>query len=294
MTRAAPSLDVYQAVTDRIVAALESAGEASLPWHRPGLDSLLPKNASTGNGYRGINVVSLWAEAQLAGYTRNLWASYRQWQELGAQVKKGAKSSIVIFYKEFEVEPETANPDDDGKRRVAKASRVFNASQVEGFELPPMPENLGPIARNARADEVVAATGADIRHGGEAAYYRPSADYIQMPEEGLFMDNAHRCRSEAYYSVLFHELGHWSGAERRLNRKLGNKFGSPDYALEELIAELTSAFLCAELRFSPQPRPDHAQYIANWLKALKSDKRAVFTASARAAEAADFLVKPSS
>ena len=103
-----------------------------------------------------------------------------------------------------------------------------------------------------------------------------------MPEEGLFVEGTHQCRSEAYYSVLFHELGHWSRAEARLNRQLGYSFGSPEYALEELVAELTSAFLCAELQFSPQPRPDHAHYIANWLKALKSDKRAVFTAAARA------------
>ena len=177
---------------------------------------------------------------------------------------------------------------------MAKASRVFNVSQVEGFDLPSLPESLGRIERNARADAMVAATGADIRHGGEAAYYRPIADYVQMPAEDLFVDGEHRCRSEAYYSVLFHELGHWSGAEPRLNRQLGNRFGSPEYALEELIAELTSAFLCAELQFSPQPRPDHAHYIANWLKALKSDKRAVFTAAARAAEAAAFIqAKPS-
>ena len=293
MTRAAQSLDVYQAVTDRIVAALESAPDnVTMPWHRPGLDSLLPKNAATHNGYRGINVVSLWAEAQLSGFTHNLWATYKQWQEIGAQVQKGAKSSIVIFYKEFEVEPEA--DDDNGKRRVAKASRVFNVSQVEDYELPSPPDNLGPIERNARADAMIAATGADIRHGGQAAYYRLAGDYIQMPDEGLFVDGAHRCRSESYYSVLLHEVGHWCGAENRLNRQLGNRFGSPEYALEELIAELTSAFLCAELQFSPQPRPDHACYIANWLKALKSDKRAIFTAAARAAEAAAFIqAKPS-
>lgn len=287
--RNAAAFDVHKAVTDEIVRALEAGvGQSRLPWARTGTPSVRPRNAVTKQGYRGINILSLWLSAEKHGFTHGLWASYRQWLDAGAQVRKGEKGTLVVFYKEFSVDPNPDVADDDGSRRVARASWVFNASQVDGFTLPAIPD-LPPIEREAKAEAFIAATGADIRHGGDMAYYRPSTDHIQMPDERLFVGSKLSTRTEDYYSVLAHELTHWSGAETRLNRLLNDRFGDASYAMEELVAELGAAFLCADLGISHTPRPDHAAYIANWLQVLKSDKKAVFTAAAKASEAVQYL-----
>lgn len=280
-------LDVHQAVTSAIVAAIEAgAGEARLPWHRPGTSSILPRNAATGNTYNGVNVVALWATCEARQYDASLWGTYRQWQSLDAQVRKGEKAALVVFYKQLEVEPES--DDDDGKRSFARASWVFNVAQVDGYTADaPLPD-LPPLERDARAEAFVAATGATIKIGGDAAYYRPATDHIQMPAEYLFGAEG-ELRTQDWYSVLTHELGHWSGAETRLNRQFGKRFGDDAYAMEELVAELTSAFLCAELGITVQPRPDHAHYIGHWLRVMRADSRAVFTAAAKASEAAKYL-----
>lgn len=146
----------------------------------------MPVNVLTKNGYTSINIVSLWVAAQLKGFSSPVWATYKQWSELGAQVRAGVKSSPVIFNKEFDAEPDPDVADDDGKPRVARASRVFNAAQVEGYALNPVPEPLGPVARIAGADAFVRGTGARIEHGGDRAFYRPSTDRIQMPPEEMF------------------------------------------------------------------------------------------------------------
>jgi antirestriction protein ArdC len=283
-----PQLDVHQAITDNIVAAIEAgAGDPTMPWHRSGMASLLPKNAATGNAYQGINIVSLWVAADLRNYSHSLWASYAQWQSLGAQVRGGEKSSLVIFYKQFDVEPDPEDEGDDGTRRVARASRVFNVAQVDNFAVETLPD-VPPLERHARADAFIAATKADIRHGGEQAYYKPSGDFIQMPDEWRFR-NA-ETRTEDYYAVLLHELaGHWTGPAQRCDRQLGKRFGDDAYCVEELVAELASAFTCAELGISPKPRQDHAPYIAHWLRVLKANNRAIFAAAARASEAVRYL-----
>jgi len=285
----AKSFDLYAHVTDSIVAAIEAGtAECCLPWQRTGIGNLLPINAATGAAYNGINILSLWATAMRQDYARGLWATYRQWSALGAQVRKGARGACVIFYKEYEAEPDPDNDADDGKRRLARASWVFNAEQVEGYELPEMPDRP-PIERIAMAEVLIEKNGADIRHGGDQACYVPSADYIQMPNERLFAAEDEAQRTEDYYAVLFHELTHWSGASHRLNRDMHKRFGDRTYAMEELVAELGAAFLCGELGITPVPRPDHAGYIAGWLEAMKADKRAIFTAAARAGEAASYL-----
>src|SRR5262245_40654757 len=136
-------LDIYQTITDKIVAAIDAgANDAKLPWHRTGASSIIPKNAVTKNAYNGINVVALWAMAPERAYPYSLWATYKQFQSVEAQVRKGEKASLVIFYKEYDVEPDPNNENDDGKRRVAKASWVFNVAQVDNFTLP---ETLPPL-----------------------------------------------------------------------------------------------------------------------------------------------------
>lgn len=282
--------DIYAEITNQLVAAIEAdPGKPSLPWRRAFGPPFMPVNALTKNGYNGVNVISLWVAAEIRHYSALVWATYRQWKELGAQVRKDEKSSLVIFYKEYETEADPQAVDDDGKRRFARASYVFNAAQVDGFELPGAPQSLGPIERIEAADRFVSATNARIEHGGDQAYYVPSSDHIQMPSEGLFCGSDTMSREEGYYATLVHELTHWSGAKHRLDRNLQTRFGEEAYAAEELVAEIGAAFLCAELGITQETRPDHAQYLANWLKLLKNDSKAIFAAAAKASEAAAYL-----
>jgi antirestriction protein ArdC len=285
-----PKRDLYADVTANLVASIErDPGKPRLPWRRAGLPLFMPTNALTKNAYNGVNIVSLWAAAELSNYTAPIWATYKQWRELGAQVRAGEKASLVVFYKSFEVEPDAQDESDDGQRRMARASFVFNAAQVDGYTLPDQPPPLPPIARLEAADRFLAATGAVVRHGGDRAYYNRVSDHIQMPEEGLFTGTATMTRSESYYAVLAHEHVHWTGHDKRLARESGKRFGDAAYAAEELVAEIGSAFLCAELGITQDTRPDHAHYLANWLQLLKSDRKLIFTAAARAAEAVQCL-----
>jgi antirestriction protein ArdC len=218
-----------------------------------------------------------------------LWATYRQWALLGAQVRKGARGACVVFYREYDTDPDPEDASDDGKRRVARASWVFNAAQVHGFELPGLPDRP-PVEKLVDPEVLVVRNGADIRHGGEQAYYSRAQDFIQMPDERLFAAADNAQRTQDYYAVLFHELTHWTGAKHRLDRDMHERFGERTYAMEELVAELGAAFLCSTLS-TPVPRPDHAGYIAHWLEAMKADKHAIFKAAARAGEAVSFLKK---
>ncbi|MCB9992241.1 MAG: DUF1738 domain-containing protein [Hyphomicrobiaceae bacterium] len=284
--------DMHADITNQLVAAIEAGpGQMTMPWRRGGGGLHLPVNADTGSNYQGINVISLWVAAESRGYRQPLWATYRQWAALGAQVRKGEKAAHVIFYREYEGKPDAEDADDNGKRRVARASAVFNADQVEGFTLPEPPEPLGPIARLENVDRFVRSTGARIVHGGDRACYQPSSDQIRMPDEGLFTGTQTMTRDEAYYAVLVHELIHWTGPQHRLGREMGKRFGDQAYVAEELVAEISAAFLCAELQITQDVRPDHASYLSNWMQLLKEDNRAIFTAAARAAEAVNWLKK---
>lgn len=285
-----PRRDLHAEITNRIIAAIEAdPGKPQMPWRRSSTPLWMPENALSKNAYNGINVVNLWVAAEARGFTSPMWATYKQWAELGAQVKKGAKSELVIFYKDFDVEPSPDNADDTGKRRVARASFVFNATEVDGFEVPDAPAWLGPIARIDTADRFITATNAVIAHGGERAYYRPSTDTIQMPDEALFTGTATMTRDESYFAVLLHELTHWSSHKDRCNRDLEPRFKRQACAAEELVAEIGSALLCAETGITQDTRLDHAEYIANWLELLKRDPKAIFTAAAKASQAVAFL-----
>lgn len=282
--------DIHAEITGKLIAAIEAdPGKPTLPWRRTGGPLFMPVNAHTNNAYNGINVVSLWVSAELRGYATPIWATYRQWSELGAQVRKGEKSSPVIFYKEFETDPNPDDASDDGKRRVARASAVFNADQVDGYAAPDAPEPLGPVERIDAADRLVTGTGARVEHGGERAYFSRMTDHIQMPAEDLFCGTATMTRSEGYYATLLHELIHWTGPKHRVDRDMGKRFANHSYAAEELVAEIGAAFLCSELGITQDTRPDHAQYLAHWLKLLTDDNRAIFTAAAKASEAVAYL-----
>lgn len=282
--------DIHAEITAQLITAIEAdPGKPQLPWRRDSSPLFMPENALTGNAYNGINILSLWVSAELCGHAAPIWATYKQWSELDCQVRKGEKASLVVFYKEFDTDPNPEDATDDGKRRVARASYVFNASQVDGYILPNAPEPLGPVARVAAAETFLRNTDAIIEIGGDRAFYRPSTDTIHMPDEGRFCGTSTMTRSEAFFAVLAHETIHWSGCEKRLNRTFGKRFGDAAYAAEELVAEIGSAFLCAELGITQDTRPDHAQYLSSWLALLKSDTRAIFTAAARASEAVAYL-----
>ena len=281
--------DIYQTVTDTIIEAIESgiSGKVEMPWHQI---NRIPENAKTGNSYQGINIPLLWVYQIKKNYALPVWGTYKQWTELGAQVKRGEKGAPVVFYKQFDVESDKGE-EDTQTRIFARHSIVFNAEQVEGYDVavtigapaPALIENI------AAADMLINETRANIRHEGGQAFYMPLMDYIAMPPREMFRDTPSSTATENYYSVLFHELTHWTGAKHRLDRLNNDKFGGKDYAFEELVAELGAAMCCASTGVTSSPREDHALYINNWLKALKSDKRFIFSAASQAQKAVDFL-----
>ncbi|MCR5858292.1 ArdC family protein [Mesorhizobium sp. J428] len=263
--------DVHQEITNRIVAALETAGEFRLPWIRNRGGSMKrPVNIASAKSYNGVNIVSLWVAAQACDYPSHLWGTYRQWQERGCQVRRGEKSSLIVFYKELEFEQmnEQTGATEQVERLMARASFVFNAAQVDGFPLDadePLPGEpvFDPIER---AEAFTRTTGAKVEEDGDRACYIPSLDVIRMPDRKRFIGTETTTPAEGFYSTLCHELVHWSGTKHRLDRDMTGRFGTESYAIEELIAELGAAFLCGDLGITPEPRADHAQYISNWLK----------------------------
>lgn len=281
--------DVYARVTSQIVNAIEQGvGTWRMPWHTSGRFAFSPINVTSKKPYRGINTVCLWAAAQAKGYESGDWGTYQQWQERKAQVRKGEKATTVVFWKFANDSSETQ---DDGGQS-ANSSRllftrgysVFNAAQVDGYK-PKVDPEQSVLERIKHAEAFFKNVGADLRHGGNQAFYSPAGDYVQMPTFQAFHD------SVSYYSVLAHEHTHWTANAGRCNRELGKRFGDNAYAAEELMAELGAAFTCAHLGLSTEPREDHAQYINSWLKVLKADKRAIFTAASKAQQACDWLIQ---
>ncbi len=281
--------DIHQHITDQIVSAIErGAGEFRLPWHRSAGNIMRPVNIASKKAYRGINVVALWAYAEASGYSSGTWGTYRQWAEAGAQVRKGEKAAYVVFYKEIEIASD-ADDTESETRLFARSTPVFTAEQVDGYEPPVIETPTVPMTPIEQAEAFVVRTGAQIAHGGTRAFYRPSTDSIQLPSRAAFIGSPTSTPAESYYSTLLHELTHWTSAESRCNRQLGKRFGDDAYAMEELVAELGAAFLCADLQITDEPRVDHAQYLASWLSVMKSDKKAIFTAASKASEAAAYL-----
>lgn len=282
--------DVHRTITEKIVLAIKAgAGTFDMPWHRTA-NIGRPVNAHTRVAYRGINVLALWVQAIAKGYLSAYWGTYRQWQKLGAQVDRGQKGTVIVFYKQVEPrsDPTGDNQEERRARLFARASWVFNAEQISGWEPPQVPPKAR-IETLAEVENFIQRTDAVVRHGGNAAYYDRRHDLVVMPPRGLFKARPTSSALDSYYAVLLHELTHWSGAPHRLARQFGDRFADDAYAMEELVAELGSAFLCADLGISNEPRPDHAAYVASWLDVLKQDQKALFAAASRASAAADYL-----
>lgn len=280
---------IYARITEQIAAAITAGAPTfEMPWHRRGPAVGRPENISSGQKYRGVNVIALWVAAQLGQYSSGYWASYRQWSLAGAQVRKGERGTPIVFYKRIERQASAGDEDEGRTQLVARTSYVFNAAQVDGWTAPAIKRpNL--VKRIGGAELFVQSTGADVRENRPMAQYVPSQDYIEMPAREAFIGSSTSSATDTYYSTLFHELIHWTGHERRLDRKLVSRFGDEAYAIEELVAELGAAFLCADFGMGNIPRPDHAAYIDGWLRVLGHDIRAIFTAASKANIASDYL-----
>lgn len=286
---AAPRADVYERITKKIVEELE---KGTRPWMQPWGACGTPVRPLRHNGipYRGINTVLLWMEAAERGYASPYWLTYKQAALLGGQVRRGEKSALVVYANAIERKEENEQGE-EVERRIPfmKGYSVFCADQIDNLPahfyaaatVPPGSENKERIPH---ADAFFANLGADIREGGNSAFYKIDADYIGMPPFGAFVS------AEAHATTLGHECVHWTRHESRLARDLGRKkWGDEGYAREELVAELGSVFLAADLGLAIEPRDDHAAYIASWLKVLKGDKRAIFTAASHAERAVAYL-----
>ena len=282
--------DLYARVTNAIIADLETGVR---PWTKPWSAEHLAGRISrplrhNREPYSGINVILLWAEATARGFGCPMWMTFRQALALVGHVRKGEHGSTVVYANRIN-RTEQGDDGQDVERTIPflKAYTVFNIDQVEGLpesyyaKPEPRPDHaqrIGPV------EDFFAATQADVRHGGDSAYYAVHADYVQMPPFECFED------PESYYATLAHECTHWTRHPARLDRDFGRtRWGDDGYAREELVAELGAAFLCADLGLELSPRPDHAAYIDSWLKVLKDDKRFIFAAAAHAQRACDFL-----
>lgn len=284
--------DIYTRITDRIV---EDLSRGVRPWMKPWnaantAGRITRPLRHNGEPYGGINVLLLWSEGVARGYTSSTWMTFKQAIELKASVRKGETGTTVVFASRFTKSEADGNGNEtDREIPFLKSYTVFNVEQIDG--LPEHYENsaepvIDPVARIAHADRFFGNTGAVIRHGGNQAFYAPSSDHIQMPHFESFRDGP------SYYATLSHEATHWTSPKHRVGRDLSrNATDKSERAREELIAELGSCFLSADLGIVPElePRPDHASYLQSWLKVLSNDKRAIFQAAAHAQRAVTFL-----
>lgn len=284
--------DIHQHVTDTIIKQLE---KGTVPWLKPwnegdNFSFDMPKNFTTGQKYRGVNIVLLWAAAQEKQYCSNEWASYKQWKVQDEAVRKDEKGTMIVYYDTFEKE-------DQGEiKKVAyiKQSVVFNRSQLVSYNpsnKPKLNQSKPLFERIDSVESFIENTQAIIEQPYPKACYNRVTDKISMPDQAAFINTAQCTAKEGYYATLLHELTHWTGHTTRLDRKLGNRFGDKNYAVEELVAELGAAFVCTELEISRPEKENHASYIASWLEVLKENKYAVVAAASEATKASDYLHK---
>ncbi|EZP66668.1 hypothetical protein BV96_04494 [Sphingomonas paucimobilis] len=288
MTRtngSAARADVYSRITAEIISAIEAgAGDWRMPWHHDGAAVTRPENIASSRRYRGVNVLALWIAAQASGYSSGIWGTYRQWQAVGAQVRKGERGTTVVLWKQAVCRADDDHDDGDPRpgRMFARAFTVFNIAQVDGYK--PEPATLLPESeRIAHAEAFVAALKIPITEGAYDAHYRIDLDQIFMPPFSAFRD------AVAQMGTLLHECAHATGAKHRLDRNFDDRFKRNWLPIEEACAELTASFVLADLGIAHHPRPDHAAYVASWLSALKNDPRAIFTAASKAQQAADWM-----
>ncbi len=279
---------LYAEVTARVIAELEEGRLPWVcPWDRAACECGMPRNAMTGRAYSGINVLILWGAVVHGGFGSQRWLTYRQALTAGGNVRQGEKGVAVCYADRFTPPDEQQHASDEQReaRQIAFLKRftVFNIDQCEG--LPGSFAIAAAVREEAmvpHAEALIRASGADFRVGGDQAFYAPLFDFVQVPPRHAFADEIN------FYRTALHELGHWTGHESRLGRDQSGQHGSPDYAREELVAEMASAFICASLAIRPTVR--HSDYIGAWLDVLRGDERAIFRAASQASKAADYLL----
>ncbi len=267
-------INFYDDITNKIIRELQ---EGRVPWVQPWGSATtkaqlaMPKNASTGRTYSGINVLILWGAVIQHGFSGQSWLTFRQTLALGGHVRKGERGTTVVYADRF--------VPDDAKQRAAESGGEARAipDEIATVAPPPPPGTIEP-----RVEALIKATGIEVRIGGNRAFYDASEDYVQVPPPAAFFEPVN------WHRTALHELGHASGHPSRLNRDLGGSFGSRKYAFEELVAEINAAFCCAALGIVPTVR--HADYVGSWLEVLHEDNRAIVRAASLASKAADYLL----
>lgn len=290
-TQTTPKIDIYTRVTNKIIESLETGVRPWLkPWSVEHASGRISRPLRANNiPYRGVNVLLLWGESMEKGYVAPLWMTFKQACDLGGRVRKGEHGSFVVYADTVHKTETDDTTGEESERNFAfmKGYTVFNVEQIDDLPAHYYAQPADPLPTYQRlnhADDFFSNTAAHIRHGGNRAFYAIGEDYIQMPPFEAFRD------AESYAATVAHELTHWTRHAKRLDRDFGRKqWGDEGYAREELVAELGSAFLCADLGITPEVCDDHAAYIANWLEVLKNDKRFIFTAASHAQKAADYL-----
>lgn len=277
-------MDIRQVITDKIITLLER-GTTSTGTRWTGSNATgLPVNVKTGEPYHGINVLLLWAEMTEKTYSSSQWLTYKQAADLGGQVRKGEKSVMCLYYQTVQKNDDQADEDGD-KYFLAKPFWLFNVAQVDGLPIDlSVPTMVQAFNASQAAEQLLIKTQAHIAYGFDSAYYSTLQDKISMPARERFTS------SENFYATALHELTHWTGHVSRLNRQFGKRFGDDAYAFEELVAELGAAFTVGQLGMVDATIETHADYVQSWVRVLKNDKRAIFTAASQAAKAADFIL----
>ena len=281
--------NIYEEITERIIDSLETG---VIPWARPWEASQYGehRNGVTNRPYRGLNIMLLNLVAIMKGFVDPRWLTFRNAEKLGGHLKKGEKGVGIVFWKflplkEQEGSDIVSDSEDKDRKGIpfARMYTVFNVEQCEDLDFPPLEVTVDfKDTENQEAEKIICLP--NLKHGGSEAYYSKSRDFIVMPVRESFAN------LDFYYSTAYHEICHWTGHPNRLHRKFGARFGDHDYAFEELVAEIGAAFLGASTGI-PFEEMRHPGYIDSWLQILKQDKKAIFTAAAKAQTAADFVLE---
>ena len=284
-TVARTTKETHKLIADKVIKAMETSGTDWVKsWTTP--TGQLPTSLSTGKQYNGINLLILGIERAVKNYNSNYWATFQQWKKRNCVVKKGEKATLVILYKPIIVQDEETGL--DIPIRLVKGFPVFNATQVSGWIEPTIENEIDHTKLKqpeTLADQLASRAGCDVRFEDQAnAFYVPSHDFVNMPLYTQFNT------AEDYAATLLHELTHWTGHANRCDRNFKlTKHGSKDYAKEELVAELGAAMMCGSLGITPAPREDHAKYLASWMQRLKDEPKVIFSAAAKANQAAEWI-----
>ncbi|MEW7977354.1 MAG: zincin-like metallopeptidase domain-containing protein [Candidatus Sedimenticola endophacoides] len=280
--------DFYQEVTDKLIARMEAGANPVRPrWDGMG-ELSLPVNQSTGDHYNGLNILLLWISQEEAGFSSSHWMTYKQAKAKGGQVRKGETGTTIIFYKTLEKETDQVDENGDAIKAnvpMLRTFTVFNLDQIDGIERPEAVELGGGFETHQVAEQILEASGVDITEAGTRAFYRPATDQVYMPERERFS------QAEDFYATALHELTHATKAKHRCNRTpYESDIKGASYAFEELVAEISAAFLMSNLSL-PGIVQDHADYLSNWLEVLRNDKKAIFRAAAQAQKAHDWIMQ---